>query len=250
MRVPVRGFSLVELLVALTLGSVLVAAGWSVLRRQTAAAAAARDLSDRLEVVRTVRTVLDEELRAGLPGRDWSVSGGDSVHLRAYRGVALGCPGSAGGDEDEVLVRYLGMRLPEPEKDSLLVLDEHGGWGTASLEARVPAPDSTGGCGAPGTGWRVERWSAPGVPRPLRVARLFERGGYHLADGALRYRSGRGGRQPLTPELLDDGASGLIASLPSGPVRIRAGFRSTEDGRGGSPGPFSHWKGAVWPAGR
>ena len=33
------------------------------------------------------------------------------------------------------------------------------------------------------------------------VARLFERGSYHLSDATLRYRRGASGRQPLTPEV-------------------------------------------------
>jgi hypothetical protein len=48
----------------------------------------------------------------------------------------------------------------------------------------------------------VETWrlDAPADPHAV-VARLFEKGSYHLALAALRYRRGASGRQPLTPEV-------------------------------------------------
>jgi hypothetical protein len=51
---------------------------------------------------------------------------------------------------------------------------------------------------------------------------LFEAGSYHLSEGALRYRRGRGGRQPLTEEVLAgarliDTLGALRALLPMGP---------------------------------
>jgi hypothetical protein len=37
------------------------------------------------------------------------------------------------------------------------------------------------------------------------LALVFETGSYSLSDGALRYRRGAAGRQPLTEAIIDDG---------------------------------------------
>lgn len=52
-----------------------------------------------------------------------------------------------------------------------------------------------------GRGWDL--WTvSDSVPAGLILVRYFERGSYHLSGDALRYRRGRAGRQPLTPETL------------------------------------------------
>ena len=56
--------------------------------------------------------------------------------------------------------------------------------------------------------WTIE----PPVTGAL-VARIFERGSYHVVGRALRYRRGLGGRQPLTPNVFDDDRSGMEARL-------------------------------------
>jgi hypothetical protein len=43
------------------------------------------------------------------------------------------------------------------------------------------------------------------------LARLFERGSYHLTGSALRYRRGGSGRQPLTPEIWSSSTSWDVA---------------------------------------
>ncbi len=58
------------------------------------------------------------------------------------------------------------------------------------------------------------------------LARLFERGSYHVSGAALRYRRGRGGRQPLTPEVFDTPPSGFVkegGSLALEWMRLRDG---------------------------
>jgi hypothetical protein len=49
---------------------------------------------------------------------------------------------------------------------------------------------------------RVRRRDFP----PVVLVRFFERGSYHLADDAFRYRRGGGGRQPLTVERIGPGS--------------------------------------------
>jgi hypothetical protein len=59
----------------------------------------------------------------------------------------------------------------------------------------------------------ARRWREDGrrdgllVPEPTDpvLGRIFEGGSYHFSGGALRYRRGAGGRQPLTPERVREG---------------------------------------------
>lgn len=137
--------------------------------------------------------ILDEEVRAGLPGRDWAVTSERSVELRAFRGSARIC-GVEGG---RWAVAYRGLRLPDAERDSVLVLGMDGGWRAADLEGSW-----SGGtlCELdPGERARLLAWSELEAPEPVLV-RVFERGRYSLEDRSFRYRRGEGGRQPLTPD--------------------------------------------------
>lgn len=226
---PVKGFSLVESLVAIILSLLLTTVC-------IAAAAAVRsnveDLitrRDRIEVERVVTQLLTTELRGVRPGIDWEAPGGDSLSLRAFRGWALLCPS---GDSGGPLAAPRGIRMPDSAKDSVLVLGPGGGWFAARLVRRGAAE---GQCGP--SGGRVERWELdPPVTGP--VARYYERGSYHLSDGALRYRRGRGGRQPLTAQLLDR-ASFLRAG---GPSDLVLGLFSED------PGPTADPTGSVWNA--
>jgi hypothetical protein len=52
------------------------------------------------------------------------------------------------------------------------------------------------------------------------LARVFERGSYHLEDRAIRYRLGEAGRQPLTAERLESGSS-LVANGGGVSMRLR-----------------------------
>jgi hypothetical protein len=193
-----RGIGLVESLVVLLLSLLVIQVGWSafgVLRR---AAGGAADLSEGLETVRTVAWILEEELSGGLPGRDWWAGGGDTLALRAYRGLGVVRGVGPGG---EARVCYGGLRVPNPEKDSVLLLSPGGAWMPHALLAR-----DRGAPGCLGTGeWWEETWTLDPEPTGALLARVFERGSYHLTQGALRYRRGAGGRQPLTPLRIGEG---------------------------------------------
>lgn len=122
--------------------------------------------------------------------------GGDSVRLRVFRGLAFMCPSGRAG---RFLARYRGSRLPNSRKDSVLVLGPDGRWRAVDLIERRPTRLTCPG--APTEA--VELWVLdPPVLPGAAVARLFETGSYHLSGGAFRYRRGRGGRQPITPEVL------------------------------------------------
>ncbi|MCY3704326.1 MAG: hypothetical protein OXH08_02335 [Gammaproteobacteria bacterium] len=155
------------------------------------------------ETRRITRYTLAQELRTGLAGIDWVTGARDSVAVRAFRGTGVGCAASS---QPLWAVRYTGLRRPDPAKDSVLVLAADGVWRVAKL---VRARAGACGDGAGGEVWELH----PAVPEAV-VGRVFERGSYHVAAGAFRYRPGRGGRQPLTAQILQTGAG--VASAVSG----------------------------------
>lgn len=204
------GATVVEVLVALVTGLIVVQLSLELLER---CRAAQRSLEARAEAIATLRIgrhLVRSELRAGVAGRDWTLPSSDSLALRAFRGVGAVCPERP--SIDELLVAYSGIRAPDPDKDSVLLLLPDGSWRAERLAAteatglRCPASNET-----PVRLWRLDAPPPPGAV----LARIFERGAYHVSDGALRYRRGGGGRQPLTPEILDPGLSGFRVG-PSG----------------------------------
>lgn len=190
-----RGGSVVELLVALLVGLLVVNLALETLARVRAAQVRMAARTDALVSLRVGRFLLRSELRFGRPGRDWTVAG-DSLPIRAFRGTALVCPERPAADE--LLVWYRGLRGADPAKDSVLLI---GPGGTADVRALVGVGAAPGACDAAG-GAPVERWRLDAAPSGgVVLARLFERGSYHLSDAALRYDRGDSGRQPLTPEV-------------------------------------------------
>lgn len=202
-----RGFSLVETVVSLTLSFFVIHIGWLALERQARSHRAVGRSLLELEAVRTSAALMSLELTASLPFEDWTNHPPDSVALRAFRGFRFVCRELVESRPDAELPVYgVGLRSPDPAKDSVLVLHGDGRWRSHDL-IRVSASDEV--CPrAPGR--RVERWTVDPAAPTAWVVQYFERGSYHLAGRAFRYRAGRGGRQPLTPELFDEEWSGLF----------------------------------------
>ena len=220
------GFTLVEALVTLLLLLLLLQAASTLVSAMARAAAALADRAESLAAARATAWIIQEEVEGARAGLDVSVPAGDSVSVRAFRGTVFVC---AAIPPRDLIVRWSGLRAPDPTKDSALVLLASVWWTEAELAARAPAP---GGCGD-AEGGREERWTlAEPLPDAL-VLRLFERGSYHLVDEALRYRIGFGGRQPLTPAHMDPERSGLSARTPSRLVLTVA----TRGSRRGAEGP-------------
>lgn len=193
------GFSLVELVVALAVCGVVTASLLGVLAGVQRLARSQGVRLERAEALRIAESVLANELRFLEPRADIYDWAADSVALRAYRGGGVVC----GVVNGSILVRYRGVRAPEPAKDSLLVIDAPG------RERAVPLASSSrveGGC-ALRDGEALYRLHADEATAVGAFVLVFESGSYHLSGSALRYRRGLSGRQPLTPELLDDGAS-------------------------------------------
>lgn len=192
------GASLAEAVVALLVGLLVLQLGLATLARFRAARADLEARTDALVALRMGRHVLRRELRHSFAGRDW-VAASDSLALRAFRGTALVCASDSAAAE--LVVSYRGDRMPDSSKDSLLLVTETGVTVVRALAGVGSAPSP---CAAPGAAarWRLDR----GAPSGTVLARLFERGSYHLSGAALRYRPGASGRQPLTPEVLSAAA--------------------------------------------
>lgn len=182
-------------------------------------AAASHDRVRAADVVRTADLVLNGELRRAAVD-DWRMDR-DSIRLRAVRGSGTLC-GSAGS---EARVRYRGVRRPDPTKDSVILVTGTGTLGKAYAITGVTTDEECGG-------YRLTLGEAPQAG--VGLALVFETGSYHLSGGALRYRRGRGGRQPVTEAVLLDGwferaDAGVVArltlhpdSIPRVPRRARA----------------------------
>ena len=228
------GFSLLEALVATLLLFLVLQSGLSVFSQFRAAVSRVAHRAEGLETIRTVAWLLPEELSGGRPGLDWGPMSRDSVSLRAFRGLAMVSPGFPGGEG--VSVCYRGIRAPNAEKDSVLLLEKDGRWTLHELVARVRGGS---GCMSMEEG-RWETWRLNPAPVEGVLARVFERGSYHIADGAFRYRRGRGGRQPLTPERISSGGF-------KGSVGESISFTwDMELGTFGDLGLPISWRGSAW----
>ncbi|MGH7507663.1 MAG: hypothetical protein ACRELX_18570 [Longimicrobiales bacterium] len=215
----------------------------TLLRTESRVAGHAADRAEVLEATRTAGAVLGVDLAALEPSSDLYRVQPESLSLRVFRGTGIVC-GFAGTDP---LVRYRGMRQPEPLKDSVLVL-------TASPRARADsltyaAPASAACPASAGEEIFQIRLTTSPTERDLLV--FYESGSYHL-DRAFRYRRGAGGRQPITAEVFADSsrftviggsvvtsiavdlfpeasASYLRGKSKGGPAHIRVPVRNREE---------------------
>ncbi|MDA1103771.1 MAG: hypothetical protein O2956_09275 [Gemmatimonadetes bacterium] len=201
------GTTLIEAIVALVLGLFVLHLGLDTVGALRRSQARLESRQDALVALRVARHVLRTELGWADGTRDWSADV-DSLSLRAFRGTGVIC-GTV--SSTEVTVAYRGARAPDPTKDSLEVLYADGTVRYVALAAALaPGGAAVVGCealaedGAIGS-WRFE----PALPPGPVVARVFERGSYHLTGSALRYRRGASGRQPLTPEVWIDASTGF-----------------------------------------
>ena len=198
------GVSVVEVLVSLLLGLAVISFGWGALAHQRSVASRLRSEMDLLSARRLAAIVIGKELRAGVRGRDWIGPALDGLSLRAFRGWGPVC--GLGREPGNIFVAYHGERAANPVKDSVLILTADG-WRRADLTGRASGPRS---CGMD-LGGDFEMWTIDPPVKGALVARIFERGSYHVSGGALRYRRGRGGRQPLTLDVFDSERSSIEA---------------------------------------
>ena len=193
------------------------------------------------ETERIIAAVLGAELRA-LTAPDFALQD-DSVRLRAFRGAGAVCA----ADGTTFTLAYRGVRLPEPDKDSVLLI-----WPEFEAAADIEAAGAGGVCeGADAAPIRIS------IPEPVAdaggapaYALIFETGAYSIAGSALRYRRGAGGRQPVTEANLVTAGSGL-ALVNGGGVAV--GAVATLQPAGWGDAEPATWttrmpQGAAWPA--
>ena len=187
-----HGSTLVEAVAVMTLTSILMAIMAGILVTQMRLARLAADQAAAAEAVRATSVILSAEVRRTTPA-DIIAWSSDSLALRGFRGAALPCGTTTSG----TLVRYTGDRMPDPAKDSVLVISQSA----EAVMALHAWNAAAGGCSTrPG---EIVLELQTGGPVSLKSALLvFESGSYHLSAGALRYRIGGGGRQPLTIAVL------------------------------------------------
>jgi hypothetical protein len=200
---------LVEAVIALTLGVLLLLGTWyqaMSIRRQAAEA-------DRVAADWEARRVtglsldLDAEGIVGPAGpNEWAV--------RAFRWWGIPC--SRAPAAGAAVLSVSGLRRPDSDKDSLLLIDREG----RSRVGKLKHAARSTACSGPAL---EVSWLPADGPEPVLV-RGFERGAYRI-DRAFRYRRGTGGAQPLTAERfvadsvglwIDEGRAGLrISPLPN-----------------------------------
>ncbi len=203
---------------SLLLGLALISLGWSALAHQSTVASRLASDMDLLSARRLAAIVIGKELRAGVRGRDWLVTAPDSLSLRAFRGWGPVC--GIGTGPGRIVVAYHGERAANPAKDSVLILTAEG-WQLADLTGRASGAQSC----ALDWGGDAEVWTIDPPVTGALVVRIFERGSYHVSGGALRYRRGLGGRQPLTLDVFDDDRSTMEAQIDRVLLRLVADRR-------------------------
>jgi hypothetical protein len=212
-----RGAALLEVLVAAALASLVVTSAALLLQAQSSMAHRTTASSERTDAARSAMLTLSAEWRTLVPASDIYAIARDSLNARVFRGIAVVCRHTA----NRTVVRYRGLRLPDPAKDSALQI---GPENTAALT--TVAPDS--GC-APAPREQVLSfdWTASAAVGSIWL--LFESGGYHLGSYALRYRRGTEARQPITNEVIDHRRSAFqpMADSVVRSIDVRLGDRAS-----------------------
>lgn len=202
-----RGSSLAELVLVAWLFAFVLAAVARFAGTQGRFSAVQHDLTRGAEAVRVASLITESELRYLAPA-DLGPATTERIPLRAFRGGGTICR----SEGDDLLVRYRGVRLPNPAKDSVVLVTAHEPQGSPSVALTAVAVDDA--CGG------ALRLTVESAPTPTRgLVLVYERGSYHLSEGAFRYRVGDGGRQPLTETLF--AGVGFDASDPADGLSLR-----------------------------
>ncbi len=203
------GFVLLQTLVATGLLLIVLTSAWAALGVVAGASEKVTSGVATLDESRLIRHLLRSEVGYAGPDRSY----GDELDLRAFRGIAVRCAAGLAVWP----VHVAGVRLPNPEKDSVLVLSDNGRWSVHSFVRRAT---SSSACPRQ-PGFRVEEWHLAPFPTAAVLARYFERASYELSGDAVRIRTGGGSAQPLTTPHLAEGESGAVGGADKVRVSLR-----------------------------
>ena len=194
------GAALVEALIAAVLTALVAAAGTALLQAQSRVATDVTLRSERNDAARSASLTLQAELRELAPRSDVRAIARDSIAVRIFRGVGIVC-GTRG---QYAFMRYRGLRLPDPVKDSVLQL-------VVENAVKVDAAFTQNDACVRNSDETVVGLITTAPPITGSMWLVFESGSYHLSTYALRYRRGTESRQPITNEVIDDRRSAFTA---------------------------------------
>ncbi len=242
-----QGATLLELVVALTVASVVLApAGTAVVAQIASARRAAADVADG-EALRSASLLLAAETRwLGPADVDAAADAVDSLSMRAFRGIAVICERA----DSDLWAAVWATRAPDPSKDSLLWVQADGLETASAVTFVGVAPPPGSGCASALSAdsaavYRLRVSPVPAAAKLGALAELFEHGVYSVSAGALRYRRGGGGRQPVTDQRFDTTAAPLAlerrpAVLPSGSTAVAVPVAAVLDVRSVQAEPGLH----------
>ena len=203
------GRSLIELVTVLAAGAIITGAAAATLVTGSGlgrlGAGRAETLADR----RLAVTLLGHEVRTIVAGTDGFEMAADTVALRAFRASAIVCA----ADAASARLRVRGLRQPDPLKDSMIVLASTGPERVFPF-ASAARVGVTAACPALPDEYHMELRPGTGLVAG-DITLFFERGAYHFSTGALRYRRGGSGRQPLTALSFDDDSTDFVLAARS-----------------------------------
>jgi prepilin-type N-terminal cleavage/methylation domain-containing protein len=221
-----RGFTLIEVLVALVIMGVVTGAIYRLLNTSQRLSLAQAEQVSLQSNVRTGSLVVPNELRelntvlgAGVgPRNDIIVAEPDAITYRAMRGLGFLCQAAGAGDTELRLARsnWTGLRAPDATRDDLYLFtdgdpydDDDDTWTQVDVTVVTPSANA---CGAGAAGYELTVAAIP-EDMPLNTpVRLFELMRLELyADdgewwlGAQSVSAGEIEPQPMLGPLTDDG---------------------------------------------
>jgi prepilin-type N-terminal cleavage/methylation domain-containing protein len=183
-----RGFTLVEVLIALVIMGVVTGAVYRLLNTNQRLTLAQAEQVSLQSNVRTGSLIVPNELRelntwlgAGVgPRNDIIVADPDAITYRAMRGLGFLCQAAAAGDTELrlALSNWTGLRAPDAARDELHLFtdgdpydDDDDTWTRLDVTVVTPEADA---CGAGVAGYELTVAAIPEDMPPNTPLRLFE----------------------------------------------------------------------------
>jgi prepilin-type N-terminal cleavage/methylation domain-containing protein len=263
-----RGFTLVELMIALIIMGVVTGAIYRLLNTNQRLSLAQAEQVSLQSNVRTGSLLVPNELRelntwlGGTPDQnDITVADPDLIEYRAMRGMGFVCQAPGVGATQLRLAEsnWTGLRAPDAARDDIYLFidgnpydDNDDSWSRVDITA---AAYSTTACGGVAPGWLLTAAAIPNVSvnTPVRLFELMELSLY--ADGGewwLGARSVSGGEMapkpilgPLTSdgfglEYLDNTGNATADRFAIKSVRLTVRGVTEDAVRAGGSGPMGH----------